>query len=293
MQVLTGTLHPDFAAVVKGIDLGQPLTLDQVAAIDEALERNAVLVFRDQDLSEDGQLAMARQFGEIDLGLAKAKKTPVRLKHRELLDMSNVGLDGAVVAADHQKIVSNIANQLWHSDSSFQKPAARFSMLYAVVVPGEGGETEFVDMRAAYETLPPALKARIQGLRGKHHAFHSRLMLGDTNYTQEQLAAIEPAEWPLVRRQARTGRDFLFASVHVQEICGLTVPEGRMLAADLIEHATEPQRRYRHEWRVGDLVMWDNRITLHRGRHFPLDQRRELRRTTTLDLNSPDEAIAA
>ena len=293
MQVKTGTLHPDFGATVAGVDLSQELSQDQISAIDVALETHAVLVFRNQDLTQDRQLAMCRQFGEIDLGLAKAKKTPVRLKHRELLDMSNVGLDGEVVTRDHQKILGNIANQLWHSDSSFQKPSARFSMLYAVVVPPQGGETEFADMRLAYETLPPAAKARVAGLRGQHHAFHSRLMLGDTGYTAEQLNAIEPAEWPLVRRQQRTGRDFLFVCVHVHEIAGMTVPEARMLVCDLIEHATEPQRRYRHEWQVGDVVMWDNRITLHRGRHFPLDQRRELRRTTTLDLNSPNEAVAA
>ena len=202
-----------------------------------------------------------------------------------------MGYDGEVAARDHAKIVSNIANQLWHSDSSFQNPAARFSMLYGVVVPPDGGETEFVDMRIAYETLPPSLKTRIKGLRAEHHAFHSRMLLGA--YMQEQLDAIPPAVWPLVRRQQRTGRDFLFASVHVREILGMTLAEGRILVSDLIESATERQRRYAHVWQKGDLVMWDNRITLHRGRHFPLEQRREMRRTTTLDLNSPDEALVA
>lgn len=292
MQIIPGTLHPDFGATVEEVDLSQTLTPEQVAAIDAALETHAVLVCRGQKLSQDGQLAMCKQFGEIDLGLTKARpNAPIRLKHAELLDISNVGYDGEVAARDHAKIVSNIANQLWHSDSSFQNPAARFSMLYGVVVPPEGGETEFADMRIAYETMPPALKARIQGLKGEHHAFHSRMLLGA--YNQESLDAIPPAVWPLVRRQQRTGRDFLFASVHVREILGMTVAEGRMLVSDLLDHATEPQRRYRHVWREDDLVMWDNRITIHRGRHFPLEQRREMRRTTTLDLNSPSEALVA
>jgi alpha-ketoglutarate-dependent 2,4-dichlorophenoxyacetate dioxygenase len=292
MQVLTGTLHPDFGATVEGIDLAQVLTADQVAVIDKALETHAVLVFRGQQLSQDRQLEMCKQFGEIDLGLVKARgNAPTRLKHRELLDISNVGMNGEVAARDHAKIVSNIANQLWHSDSSFQSPAARFSMLYGVVVPPAGGETEWVDMRIAYETMPPSLKDRIQGLKGEHHAFHSRMLLGA--YQQESLDAIPPAVWPLVRRQQRTGRDFLFPGVHIREVLGLSVAEGRILISDLIEHATEPQRRYRHIWQEGDLVMWDNRITLHRGRHFPLEQRREMRRTTTLDLNSPSEALVA
>jgi alpha-ketoglutarate-dependent 2,4-dichlorophenoxyacetate dioxygenase len=292
MQVLTGALHPDFGATVEGIDLGQVLTPEQVAEIDAALETHAVLVFRAQTLSQDRQLEMCKQFGEIDMGLVKARpNTPIRLKHRELLDISNVGYDGEVAERDHAKIVSNIANQLWHSDSSFQNPAARFSMLYGVVVPPDGGETEFVDMRIAYETMPPALKERIQGLSGEHHAFHSRMLLGA--YMHEQLDAIPPAVWPLVRRQQRTGRNFVFASVHIREILDMTVAEGRILVSDLIEHATERQRRYSHTWQEGDLVMWDNRITLHRGRHFPLEQRREMRRTTTLDRNSQSEALVA
>ncbi len=143
MEVRTGTLHPDFGATVEGVNLAQPLSPEQVAAIVEALETHAVLVFRGQTLSQDAQLAMCKQFGEIDLGLTKARpNTPIRLKHKELLDISNVGLDGEIAAPDHAKIVSNIANQLWHSDSSFQDPAARFSMLYGVVVPPDGGETE-------------------------------------------------------------------------------------------------------------------------------------------------------
>jgi alpha-ketoglutarate-dependent 2,4-dichlorophenoxyacetate dioxygenase len=292
MQITLGTLHPEFGATVDGVDLGQVLTAEQVTAIDAALETHAVLVFRNQDLSQDRQLEMCKQFGEIDLGLVKARKdAPIRLKHRELLDISNVGIDGEVADRNHAKIITNIANQLWHSDSSFQNPAARFSMLYGVVVPPEGGETEWVDMRIAYETLPDAMKTRIRGLRGEHHAFHSRMLLGA--YMQEQLDAIPPANWPLVRRQQRTGRDFLFANVHIREIIGMSIAEGRMLVSDLIDHATEPQRRYRHTWQEGDLVMWDNRITLHRGRHFPLEQRREMRRTTTLDLNSPSEELVA
>jgi alpha-ketoglutarate-dependent 2,4-dichlorophenoxyacetate dioxygenase len=280
-------LHPLLAAEARGIDLARPLAPGQVDEIVAGMDRYAVLVFRDQQLSEDQQIAYAKQFGPLDLGLRKMKKgQPHRFKYDELADISNVKADGSVAERDHAKIVNNIANQLWHSDSSFQKPAARYSMLHAVAIPERGGETEFADLRAAYDALPDDLKREIAGLEAEHYVLHSRFMLGDTGYTEEQKRAIPPAVWPLVRTHAGSGRKLLWVGIHATHVLGMTVPEGRMLLMDLLEHATQRPFVYQHHWRVGDLVMWDNRAVLHRGRRFDLSQRREMRRATTEDVGT-------
>ena len=270
-----------FAAEASGIDLARPLAPEQVRAIVAAMDQHAVLVWRDQPLDPDQQIAFAKSFGPLDLGLRKVKGGPHRFKHAELADISNVNADGDVAGREHAKIVGNVANQLWHSDSSFQKPRAKYSMLSAVTVPKFGGETEFADLRMAYDALPDWRKKQIEGLVAVHFALHSRYMLGDTNYTEEQRNSIPPASWPLVQTDPRSGRKILFVGVHAHEVKGMTVAEGRMLLLDLLEHATQREFVYRHLWQVGDLVMWDNTATVHRGRWFDFAERRELRRATT------------
>ena len=274
-------LHPLCAAEATGVDLRKPLDAATVRAIESAMDRHAVLVFHDQPLDEDEQVAFARQFGPLNAGLRKATGARTRFKHEELIDISNVTLDGAVVAREDAKLIGTIANQLWHSDSSFQNAPIAYSMLAAVVVPAEGGDTEFADLRAAYDALPGALKRELDGRRARHSAFHSRFMLGDDQYSVEQLRVLPTVEWPLVRVHPGSRRKVLFVGVHCTQIVGMTVPEGRMLLADLLEHATQREFVFRHSWRPGDLVMWDNRCTLHRGRRYDLAQRRDLRRTTT------------
>jgi alpha-ketoglutarate-dependent 2,4-dichlorophenoxyacetate dioxygenase len=281
MSLQLRSLHPLFAAEASGVDLRRPLDAATVRAIEAAMDRHAVLVWRDQPFDEDQQVAFARQFGRLDLGLRKARPGAHRLRYDELIDISNLPPQGEVAGRDHAKIVSNLANQLWHSDSSFQQPAARYSMLSAVVVPDEGGDTEFCDLRAAYDALPERTKLEISGLRSQHYAFHTRLWLGDTSYTEAQLKSLPPVEWPLVRTHPGSERKVLWVGAHATHIVGWTVAEGRMLLAELLEHATQREFVFRHRWRVGDLVMWDNRCTLHRGRRFDLSQPRELRRTTT------------
>jgi alpha-ketoglutarate-dependent 2,4-dichlorophenoxyacetate dioxygenase len=278
-------LHPLFAAEASGMDLAGPLAPAEVREIVAAMDRHAVLVFRGQKLGEDEQIAFARRFGTLDMGLRKLRKGEAhRFRHAELIDLSNTQADGALVARNHPKLYSNIANQFWHSDSSFQKPAARYSMLHAVVVPPKGGETEYADLRAAYDALPGDLRREIEGLEAEHYALHSRLMLGDDSYTEEQKRAIPPATWPLVRTHPGSGRKLLFVGIHATRIHGMTLPEGRMLLHDLLEHATQREFVYRHRWRAGDLVMWDNRAVVHRGRRWDLSQRREMRRATTVDV---------
>lgn len=283
MALILSPIMPGFAAEAHGLDLLQPLDAAQIQAVDAAMDRHAVLVFRGQALSPEAQLRFARSFGELDLGFKKASKSSNRLAHDELLDISNVDEHGRVADRNHRKIVGNLANQLWHSDSSFQDPPARYSMLHAVVLPEDGGETEFADVRAAYDALPDAMKQRLAGLTAEHYALHSRFLLGDTDYSEAQRKAIPAATWPLVRRHPGSGRDLLFIGAHASHVRELSVAEGRLLLMDLLEHATQPRFVYRHVWQPADLVMWDNRSTLHRGRPFDLSARRELRRTTTLD----------
>jgi len=268
-----------FAAQASGIDLTRPLTPEQVREIEHAMDQHAVLVFRQQPLTQSQQIDFAKCFGPLDLGFRKVRGGPHRLDYAELADISNVKADGQIAEREHAKIVGNIANQLWHSDSSFQKPRAKYSMLYSVVTPQAGGDTEFADLRMAWDALPDWRKRQVEPLAAVHYALHSRFMLGDTHYTPEQRDAIKPAVWPLVQTDPRSGRKILFVGIHACEIPGMPLPEARLLLLDLLEHAT--QREFRHEWQVGDLVMWDNTSTVHRGRHYDFNERRELRRATT------------
>ena len=279
-------------AEARGIDLSRPLRNEEVKAIEDAMDRHAVLVFRNQPLDQDQQIRLAQSFGPLDLGLRKVKGGAHRFKYAELADISNVTADGAVAARAHAQIVGNVANPLWHSDRSFQRPRAKYSMLSAVVLPPEGGETEFADLRAAYDALPQWRKRQVADLTAVHYALHSRFLLGDTGYTEEQRKAIPPARWPLVQTDPRSGRKSLYVGIHACEIEGMTVAEGRMLLMDLLEHATQRQFVYQHHWQVGDLVIWDNTATVHRGRYYDFGQRRELRRATTEEVTVSVEALA-
>jgi alpha-ketoglutarate-dependent 2,4-dichlorophenoxyacetate dioxygenase len=280
-----------FAGRVTGVDLSQ-ISSAMAQDIRDAMDQHGVLVFPGQHLSQDAQIAFAESMGPLELGFRKIKTGAHRLKYNELADISNVTPDGEVAAREHAKIVSNLANQLWHSDSSFQMPRAKYSMLAASVVPDFGGETEFADLRMAFDALPDWRKNQVSNLHAVHSALHSRFMLGDTHYTPEQVAMFPPVVWPLVQTDPRTGRKILFVGSHVSDIQGMVLAESRLLVMDLLEHATQRHFVYTHHWQVGDLVMWDNTATLHRGRYFDLSQRRELRRATTQEVQTSPEAQA-
>ena len=288
MSLQLEPLHPLFAAEAGGIDLTKPVDAGTVRAIDEAMDKYGVLVFRGQPLTEDQQIAFAGSFGTLDAGLKKLYPgAPSRFRHEETIDISNVRPDGGLHAASDRKSISNFANQLWHSDSSFQRPAAKYSMLHAVVVPAKGGQTEYADLRAAYDALPEELKSEIANLHSVHAALHSRIWLGDKP-SEAELAKMPPVQWPLVRTHAGSKRKVLWVGVHATHIVEKAIGEGRMLLLELLEHATQREFVYRHEWRVGDLVIWDNRATMHRARAFDdAKYRRELRRVTTLDVEQP------
>ncbi|MFZ4411117.1 MAG: TauD/TfdA dioxygenase family protein [Paracraurococcus sp.] len=274
-------LHPVFAAEASGLDLTRPLAPAEIDAVVEAMDRYAVLLFRGQPMDEAQQVAFATQFGPLNPGLKQIGRQTERLKEHALIDISNLGPDGQPLPRDAKKVISGLANQLWHSDSSFQAPAVSYSMLSAVRLPSWGGETEFVDLRAAWDALPDRLKDQVRGLEAEHFALHSRMtLLGDTDYSPEQQAALPAVVWPLARVHPGSGRTALFAGIHARRILGMGLAEGKMLLLDLLEHATDKAWRWRHEWQVGDLLIWDNRCTLHRGRAYDLDEPRELRRTT-------------
>jgi alpha-ketoglutarate-dependent 2,4-dichlorophenoxyacetate dioxygenase len=292
MGLRLAPLHPLFAAEASGVDPREPPDAGTAADIVAAMDRYAVLVFRGPVISEEAQLSFARAFGPLDLGLGKALKRPKRLMYDESIDISNVDNSDGIASLASKKMYSQLANQLWHSDSSFQDPPARYSMLHSIVNPAKGGETEFVDLRAAYDALPVELKREVEGLRARHYALYSRIGLGDDDWTEEQKNAIPPAEWPLVRLHPGSKRKLLFVGAHATHIVGMHVGQGRLLLAELLEQATQPQFVYRHHWRVGDFVMWDNRSVLHRGRRYDYSQRRELRRVSTEDVAPAVEQAA-
>ena len=291
MSLQLKPLHSLFAAEASGIDLTQPVSPHDARAINAAMNEYAVLVWRGQPLTAQQQINFAKTFGPLDIGLKRVFKRPERLEDERLIDISNVDAQGQVAQRDSAKNLSNFANQLWHSDSSFMNPRAAYSMLHAVITPSWGGNTEFADLRAAYDALPDLTKAEIRDLQAEHFALHTRLILGDDAYTDAQKREIPPAVWPLHDVHAGSGRGVLFVGVHARQILGWPTAEGRMYLLDLLEHATQRQFVYTHEWQPGDLVIWDNRSTLHRGRRYDIAERRELRRTTVND--TPEAMLLA
>jgi alpha-ketoglutarate-dependent 2,4-dichlorophenoxyacetate dioxygenase len=289
-----GPLQPLFAGEVSGVDLRQPLAPATIAAIHAGMDQYGILVFHNQQMTPEQQRTMTAQLGTLELGFARVVRkrdseppsAPPRTGYAEVADMSNLGEDGMPVERNDRKIVGNMANQLWHSDSSFQKPAAKYSLLLAVRLPSWGGETEYCDLRAAYDALDARMKAELVGLEAEHYALHSRIMLGDDEYSEGAKSVFPPVLWPIVRTHPGSGRKLLFIGAHTRRVVGMTVAEGRVLLMDLLEHATQPRFVYRHTWEPGDLVIWDNRATLHRGRRWDLNEARELRRTTTSDVDA-------
>lgn len=279
MPLTLSPLHPLFVAEVSGLDLREPLTPAMAEEIHRAMDRYAVLVFRDQQLDDDQQMAFGRALGKLEptRGVVDAHKH--RLKHQEMNDISNLDTDGKLLAADDRRRMFSLGNRLWHSDSSFKATPALYSMLHARVIPPEGGDTEFADMRAAWDALPEKDKAKVKDLTTWHSLIYSRAQLGFADYTEEEKKAFAPVPQRLVRRHPGSGRTSLYLSAHIGRVEGMPVPEGMMMIRELTEHATQPDFVYRHKWRQNDLVMWDNRCTLHRARPFedgtyPRDMRR-------------------
>ena len=278
-------LHAHFAAEADPIDLRRVEDRTMLDAIRDAMDQYLVLVFPGQAFGDEEQLAFAQRLdGALHTKTGSAVLGANRFGNEALTDISNLGAEGEILARGDRRRQYALGNRLWHTDASFQDPPGRYSMLHARVVPASGADTEFADMRAAYEALDEASRAQIEGLRVHHSIAYSRQTLG-FEFSAEEQDTLKGAVHSLVRTNARTQRRSLYLASHASRILDWPVPEGRLLLRDLVEHATQAQFVYRHAWRVGDLVIWDNRATMHRARPFDdANQRRELRRVTTLDI---------
>jgi alpha-ketoglutarate-dependent 2,4-dichlorophenoxyacetate dioxygenase len=288
MRLTFRRLHPHFAAEVGPVDLRRADDPGTLAEIHAGMDEHAVLVFRDQPVTDEEQLAFARRLdGRLHTKTGASVLRKSRFGNEALSDISNVDETGQLLDSGDRRRMYGLGNRLWHTDASFQDPPGRYSMLSARVVPPVGADTEFADMRAAYDALPDETKATLEGLRVHHSIAYSRQTLG-FEFSRPEEEALRGAVHPLVRTLPRTGRKCLYLASHASHVVDWPVPEGRLLLRDLIEHATQREFVYRHVWRAGDFVIWDNRATMHRATPFDdARYRRELRRVTTLDVESP------
>ena len=293
MGVTMRQVGPCFAAEVEGLDLTRALTPEEVAAVHAGMDRYAVLVFHDQKLDDEAQLAFTRSLGDVEHAIGTSLRAPDELRlPTTFADVSNLDKHQRVFARDDRRRLFGLGNRLWHSDSSFKVVPAKYSLLHARSVPSRGGNTEFAYMVAAYDALDADTKAEVEGLVCEHSQIFSRQQLGFTDFTDEERTRFKPVLQRLVRVHPGTGRKSLYLSSHAGSIVGWPVPEARFFLRDLTEHATQRELVYAHKWRVGDLVMWDNRQTMHRARPFPAHEPRDMRRTT-LKGDGPTVAQAA
>jgi len=283
MTIAVKPLHPEFVAEVGGVDLRQPLDRDTVQAVEDAINRYAVLVFHDQPITDEQQMAFSRNFGELETTVRAYRKDFVPRLDLHIADISNLDENNRIVTNDDRRRLNALGNRLWHSDSSFKRIPARFSLLSARTIPHEGGETQFADMRAAWDALPERTQRELEGLVCEHSQLYSRGSIGFTDWSEEELAKMAPVPQVLVRTHPGSGRKSLFLASHAGAIRGMKVPEARIMLKDLMEHATQREFVHTHRWRVGDLVMWDNRCTMHRARPYDETQVRDMHRTTVSD----------
>jgi len=285
MAIELAPLHPTLGAELRGVDLTRPVGPQVFAEIDAAFNRHGILVFPEQPVTDEQQLEFSRLFGPLEVNPNYAG-TKMRLRP-DVADISNLDAEGRVLARDDRRNLFNIGNQLWHTDSSFKRVLAKCSLLSARELPSPGlmggGETEFADLRAAWDALPAARRHELDGLVVEHSIFRSRSQIGFADFNDEIFKQLPPVPQVLVRHHRYSGRTSLYLASHASHIIGWPVEKGRALIEELVVFATQSQFVYRHRWTVGDLVIWDNRCTMHRGRPYDDTQRRVLHRTTVSD----------
>ncbi|MCU0869563.1 MAG: TauD/TfdA family dioxygenase [Burkholderiales bacterium] len=278
-------LGPGFGAQVRGLDLREPPTPELVATIETLMATHKVIVLPDQAIDDDQQMRFSAAIGPLEPTPAVVHKERHRLKHTEMVDISNLEVDGTIKAADDRRRMFDLGNRLWHTDSSFKATPAKYSLLHARVIPPAGGETDFADMTAAWDALPAGLQATLRPLVCDHSIMFSRALMGFADFTPEEAAGFAPVPQRLVRRHPATRRENLYLASHIGGIHGWQRPEAMLLVRDLIEHATQREFIFRHSWAVHDLVIWDNRCTMHRGRPFEDKVHvRDMRRTAVQDV---------
>ena len=285
MSITICRITSDFAAEIGDVDLSTPLAEADVAAVKEAFWKYAVVIFPGQHLTANQHLAFARHFGPIESDrVLDQQVTPHRLDN-QFADISNLAPDGKIWAEDSRQRQYKAGNKLWHTDSSFRFRPGLCSLLYAHTVAAIGGHTEFADQRAAYDALPDAMKKKLQGLVAEHSIATSRKRSGFTTFTAEEAQRLPPVPQALVRTIPQSGRKSLYVASHAGRIFGMPEDEGRALIDQLIAHTTQRQFVYTHRWREHDLVMWDNRCTMHRGTDYDdLRWVRDMQRATVTDV---------
>jgi alpha-ketoglutarate-dependent 2,4-dichlorophenoxyacetate dioxygenase len=286
----TRPLSTSFAAEVSGLDVRNPIDTAARDALWAAIDRYAVLILRDQRLTDAQLRDFAARFGPLEIGRAAARPGRRRLAIPQIGDISNLDEDNKVRRLDDRRRLDSLGNRLWHTDASYMPVPVVLGILHAVALPPPSpfgnGETEFADMRAAYDALPNATQQAIDGLIVEHDVFWSRGQIGFTEFPPGERELYPPSPQRLVRLHPGSGRKTLYLSAHASHVVGWPAADGRLLLSDLTAHATQRQFVYNHTWRVGDLVIWDNRCTMHRGRPHDESQPRDLRRATTLDTAS-------
>jgi alpha-ketoglutarate-dependent 2,4-dichlorophenoxyacetate dioxygenase len=293
MSIHIRPLTTHIGAEVDGIDLREPLSLAQADEIHHAMDRHAVLVFHNQPLTNEQHIAFTKALGPLENTMGNTLRTEFRLPPT-FADVSNLDGENKPYSQDDRRRLFAIGNRLWHSDSSFKAIPAKYSLLRAVRIPSKGGNTEFAHMGAAYEALDDDTKGLVEDLVCEHSQLFSRESIGFTEFTPEERERFRPVRQRLVRTLARTGRKSIYLSSHIGRIVGWPLPEARLLLHDLTEHATQREFVYSHRWQVDDLVIWDNRQTMHRGRPFPENEARDVRRTTIRgDAPTVEQAVAA
>ncbi len=283
--------RPFFAGVVSGIDLTRPLSEAEVAAVHAGMDKFGVLLFRNQPINDEQQLVFSKSLGPLELATGDISAPQDRRMSMELNDISNLDKNSQILARDDRRRLFSLGNMLWHSDSSFKDVPAKYSLLSARTIPDADGNTEFADMRAAYDALDDKTKREVHDMICSHSQIFSRGILGFTDFTDAERVKWAPVRQRLVRKHPRTGRLSLYLSSHAGGIEGWPVPEARAFLRDLTEHATQRKFVYAHAWKLHDLIMWDNRVTMHRARRYDHTQVRDMRRTTlTNEVSSLEQA---
>ena len=278
--------RPFFGGVGSGIDITKPLTPEQAQQIEKGMDEFGVMVFHDQPFSDEAQIAFSRNFGELELATNNLRNEKEQRLGAHIADISNLDAQNNVLARENRRRLFSLGTRLWHSDSSFKVVPAKYSLLSARVIPSKGGNTEFADMRAAYDALDDDTKAECEGLVCEHSQLFSRAQIGFADFTDEERRMFAPVQQRLIRRHPSTGRKSLYLASHAGTIIGWPVPEARAFLRDLIEHATQRKFVYAHQWKQFDLVIWDNQATMHRSRPFDAKEPRDMHRTTVAGLRS-------
>ena len=280
---ITRELHRDFGVEIGGVNIAQPVTSDDWEKISAAFEAHSVLLFREQSMDDESQIAFSEQFGPLERTVSANPAGGTAFARQSNIDIN----DGSVIPPDDRRMIYQKANMLWHTDSSFKPVPSLCSVLSAREVPMTGGNTEFLSCRAAWDRLSPARQAELEGLVVLHSLVHSRGLVDPTVLTEAQKAEVPTVRQALVRTNPTNGRKALFIGAHASHIEGMPIDEGRALLAELLEIASPPEAVFSHEWHEGDVIVWDNRCVLHRATPFDTRRFRRLMQRTTVAGDAP------